>query len=56
MGNYSKLIGAVVGGLVGFGTSKGLPTELATPEIQAALTVLLSAVATWRFPTNKGQS
>jgi len=54
MGNYSKLIGSIVGGLLGLGVSKGiLPAELATPEIVAAITALFAAVATYLFPANK---
>jgi hypothetical protein len=54
MGNYSKLVGAVVGGVAGVLVSRfGLPTEFATPEIQGAVTVILSAVATFLFPANK---
>ncbi|MCG6115123.1 MAG: hypothetical protein MEQ84_07975 [Mesorhizobium sp.] len=53
MGNYSKLIGSVVGAaagaLVAFGV---LPEELATPEMQASVVAVLSAVFTWAFPAN----
>lgn len=54
MGNYSKLIGSVVGAgagaLVSFGV---LPEEFATPEIQASVTALFVAVFTYAFPANK---
>lgn len=54
LGNYSKLIGSIVGAaagaLVAFGV---LPEELATPELQAALVAVLSALATYLFPANK---
>jgi hypothetical protein len=54
MGNYSKLIGAVVGGVIGLlGSAFALPTDWATPEIQGALTVLMSALFTFFFPANK---
>lgn len=54
MGNYSKLIGSLVGGVLGFAVSRwGLPTDFATPDVQGALTVLLGAVATFIFPANK---
>jgi hypothetical protein len=54
MGNYSKVIGAVVGGVVGLlGSRFGLPTDWATPEVQGAITILLSAGATFLFPANK---
>lgn len=52
-GNYSKLIGSLVGGIVGFGVSRlGLPAEIATPEVQGAITILLGAACTWAFPKN----
>jgi hypothetical protein len=53
MGNYSKLIGSVVGGVVGWlGSKYALPASLTSPEIQAAATLILSAVATYLFPAN----
>lgn len=53
MGNYSKLIGSVVGGVIGWlGSRYALPANLTSPEIQAAATVILSAVATYLFPAN----
>ncbi|MGH6861511.1 MAG: hypothetical protein ACRECY_14745 [Phyllobacterium sp.] len=55
MGNYSKLIGSIVGGVVGWlGSTYALPPELTSPNIQAAATVILSAVATYLFPANTG--
>jgi|EndMetStandDraft_8_1072994.scaffolds.fasta_scaffold1072172_2 hypothetical protein len=54
LGNYSKAIGALVGGVFGVLVSRyGLPDAWATPEIQGAVTVLLSAACTWAFPANK---
>jgi len=54
LGNYSKAIGALVGGVFGVLVSRyGLPDVWATPEIQGAVTVLLSAACTWAFPANK---
>lgn len=54
LGNYSKLIGSIVGAaagaLVAFGV---LPDALATPELQASLVAVLSAIATFLFPANK---
>lgn len=54
LGNYSKLIGSIVGAaagaLVAFGV---LPESLATPELQASLVAVLSAVCTYFFPANK---
>lgn len=54
MGNYSKLFGSLVGGVLGLAVSLfGLPAEWATPEIQGAITVLLGAAATFLFPANR---
>lgn len=54
LGNYSKLYGSLTGGILGFIISRlGLPAELATPEVQGAITIVLSAVATALFPANK---
>ncbi|HEV2501492.1 MAG TPA: hypothetical protein VGV39_00355 [Mesorhizobium sp.] len=54
MGNYSKLIGSIVGGVAGLLVARGLlPAEWATPEIQGAIVVLLSAAATFAFPANR---
>ncbi|RRH98032.1 hypothetical protein EH240_19720 [Mesorhizobium tamadayense] len=53
MGNYSKLIGSIVGGAVGWlGSKYALPPDLTSPEVQAAATLILSAVATYLFPAN----
>jgi hypothetical protein len=53
MGNYSKLIGSIVGGAIGWiGSKYALPPSLTSPEIQTAATLILSAVATYLFPTN----
>lgn len=54
MGNYSKLIGSLVGGVVGILVAKNiLPPEFNTPEIVASLTVICSAIATYIFPANQ---
>lgn len=54
LGNYSKLIGALVGGVFGILVNKlALPAEWAAPEIQNSIVVLLSAAATYFFPANK---
>ena len=54
MGAYSKFIGSLVGGLAGIAVNKfGVPQDVATPDIQAAIVVLLSAIATYFFPANK---
>lgn len=53
MGNYSKLIGSIVGGIIGWlGSTYALPPELTSPNIQAAATIILSALATYLFPSN----
>lgn len=54
MGNYSKLIGSLVGGVLGLLVAKNvIPAEFNTPDVQAAVTVLVSAFAVWAFPANK---
>jgi hypothetical protein len=54
MGNYSKLVGSLVGGAFGFAVARwGLPADLATPEIQGAVTVLFGGILTFIFPANK---
>ena len=54
LGNYSKLIGSLVGGIFGIAVSKfGLPDTWATPEVQGAVTVIMSAAFTWLFPPNE---
>jgi hypothetical protein len=53
MGNYSKLIGSLVGGVIGFlGSKYALPADLTSPDMQAAITLILSAVCTYVFPAN----
>lgn len=54
LGNYSKFIGSIVGGVVGILVSNfGLPEAFASPEIQSMVTVALSAAFTYAFPANK---
>jgi len=54
MGNYSKFIGTIVGGVVGWAAARGfLPADFATPDVVAAATVIIAAVATYLFPANK---
>ena len=53
MGNYSKLIGTIVGGGLGILVNTGiLPADMATTEIQSAIVTLLAAVGTFIFPAN----
>lgn len=49
---YSKLFGALLGGLVGAAAAFGLPVAWATAELQAALVVLASTLFTWAAPAN----
>jgi hypothetical protein len=61
MGNYSKFIGSIVGGVLGIFAAKGIiPADSATPDnintILAgvgALATIGSAIATFLFPANK---
>ena len=54
LGNYSKIVGSIVGALAGALVSFGiLPDQLATPEIQTSIVGILSAVFTFFFPANK---
>lgn len=54
MGNYSKLYGSLIGGILGILVSKNvIPAEFNTPEIQSALTVIGAAILTFLFPANK---
>lgn len=61
MGNYSKLLGSIVGGVLGIAVVKGaLPAELASPDnvnliiggIGSVVTIG-AALATYLFPANK---
>ena len=52
--NYSKLFGSIIGGVLGIGVSKlGLPAEMNSPDMVAAITMLLSAIATYLAPANR---
>jgi hypothetical protein len=54
LGNYSKLYGSVSGGVLGYLIAAlGLPAAFATPEMTAALTVILSGIFTFAFPANR---
>lgn len=55
MGNYSKLIGSIVGGVLGLlGAKFALPADWSSPEMVSSITMLLSAFFTWAFPANSG--
>lgn len=54
MTKYSKFMGSIVGGVLGIAVAKyGLPTDLASPENVATITMGLSGLMTWLFPANK---
>lgn len=53
MGNYSKFFGAVVGAILSWGATKGLPAELTGPEMNVALTGVITSFVVWLFPANK---
>jgi len=54
MGNYSKFIGSLVGGIIGLvGSVVALPAEFQSAEFIGAISVALSAIATFIFPANK---
>ena len=53
MGNYSKLIATIVGALASSGVAFGLlPENLATPEIQASIVTVVTALFTYFAPAN----
>lgn len=53
MGNYSKFLGALVGGVLGMLVNVfALPEAWASDEMQGAVIVILSAVLTYVFPPN----
>jgi high-affinity Fe2+/Pb2+ permease len=54
MSNYSKLIGTVVGFLIGMAVTRGvLPAEWQQVEYIEAITLLISAaIGTWGAPKN----
>lgn len=54
MANFSKLIGSIVGALLGVGVSKyGLPPELASPEVVGAIVGVIAALGTYIAPANQ---
>ena len=53
MGNYSKAIGSVLGGIVGIVGAFGIPMEWATPEVQMGITTVVGAlIGTFVSPAN----
>lgn len=54
MGNYSKLIGAIVGGAISYGVNKGiLPAEWTDPTTVSAVTTVVISICVYLFPANK---
>lgn len=54
MGNYSKLIGSVVGVALSFAVTQfALPPEFASPEVVTAITAGITGILVWAFPANK---
>ena len=53
MGKFSKLIGAVLGSVVGLAIALGVDAEWLTPEIQTTIVAVLATAATFFFPANK---
>lgn len=54
MGNYSKFIGSLVGGVLGLiGSKFALPAEWQSPEMVSAITLVLGSIFTFIFPPNK---
>lgn len=53
LGNYSKAIGAIVGAVTGWAVSQfGLPAEWASPEINLAVTTIITTLVVYIFPAN----
>ncbi len=53
MGNYSKLIGSLLGGIAALAAGWGIPAELLGSEMLAGLQVLLVGIITYIFPANE---
>ena len=53
LGNYSKLFGAIVGGIVAWLVSNNLiPADFNTPDIVAGVTTVITAIFVYLFPAN----
>ena len=52
LSGHSKLIGALLGGVLGVAASFGLPVDWATPELRGALVVLTASAFVYAFPAN----
>ena len=53
MGNYSKAIAAILGGLVTMAGAFGIPVEWATPEVVTAVGTVITTVLVYIFPPNR---
>lgn len=54
MSNYSKLIGSIVGSLLSWLVAKyALPPEWSSPDMVAAVTMIIGAIFVYAFPANK---
>ena len=54
MGNYSKVIAAIVGFVLSFAVGKfALPTEWASPETVTSISGAITAILVYAFPSNK---
>lgn len=54
MGNYSKLIGSIVGGLLSWLVARyALPPEWASTDMVQAITVIIGSLFVYAFPANK---
>ena len=52
MGNYSKLVAAIVNAMAVVALWAGVPEELITTEIKAAITAILGPILVFIFPKN----
>lgn len=53
MGNYSKAIAAILGGVITVLGAFNVPTDWATPELVSAVGAILTTVLVYVFPANK---
>lgn len=54
MSAYSKLIGSLAGGVLGYAVTNGLlPAEWSSPETVSAITTLICMIGTFFAPANK---
>ena len=54
MAQYSKLIAAIIGGVLSWLTVRfGLPAEWSTGEFAVALSTVIMSILVWRFPANE---